>query len=444
MKLAQISIGVIAALVLSACTTLVEKGDKLYGQGMYQQAAEFYEKALAEDPDDVEAKQRLAETRSKIIDRGLIEVRMLRLGANYRGAASKLETLLASQNQWHVETMGAQAATQREEVLAVEGWLKTEAKQLAGLSQPDPFKWFEYEYRNLIANAQLSGEFAKYRDTLNKAGKQQCLALAKQVQGQRFYLHELTQRYCSLWQQPVSLQLDKSDRSRFTGLNIIKRERFKTPHDQAHRYAFNNTEAELEQAFQSSPWFSNKGAEKLPLTLDGKVQYRKQTVYRQVEKRYVVTELRPDPKDANNKLETDIEKVFAYQLKEHQESYSVNVSYSATLLGLRLANSGSGSYDNLTRSHDIEFAEADVVPLSADYLDQTQKFEQHLTQLSAEFKGDLNKLWQQQYCSTVNQAFIAEQALRCAQVKPDNDFVNRWFKQTFGVDYKAMQVLYGI
>ena len=444
MKVSQISIGLVVALMLSACTSLVEKGDKLYGKGMYQQAAEFYEKALLEDPEDVEAKQRLAETRSKIIDRGLIEVRMLRLGANYKGAASKLESLLASQNKWHVETMGAQAATQREEVLAVEGWLKTEAKQLAGLSQPDPFKWFEHEYRNLIANAQLAGELQQYRDTLNKAGKQQCLALAEQVQGQRFYLHELTQRYCALWQQPVSLTLDKSDKSRFTGLKVSKRERFKTPNAQAHRYALRNTQAELEQAFQSSPWFSHAGTAALSLTLEGKAQYRKQTSYRQVEKRYVVTELKPDPKDANNKLATDVEKAFAYQLKEHQETYSVNVSYSGNLLELRLSNSESGSYDNLTRSHNIEFAEADVTPLSADYLNQIQKFEQHLTQLSTDFSGDLNKLWQQKYCSMVNQSFVAEQALRCAQIEPNNDFVNRWVKQTFGVDYKAMQVLYGI
>jgi hypothetical protein len=44
----------------------------------------------------------------------------------------------------------------------------------------------------------------------------------------------------------------------------------------------------------------------------------------------------------------------------------------------------------------------------------------------------------------VNQSFVAEQALRCAQIEPNNDFVNRWAQQTFGVDYKAMQVLYGI
>jgi hypothetical protein len=242
----------------------------------------------------------------------------------------------------------------------------------------------------------------------------------------------------------VSLILDKSDKSRFTGLKVSKRERFKTSNNQAHRYALNNAQVELEQAFQSSPWFSHIGVDALSLSLDAKAQYRKQTSYRQVEKRYVVTELKSDPKDVYNKLAIDVEKVFAYQLKEHQETYSVSVSYSGNLLGLRLSNSESGSYDNLTRSHNTEFAEADVVPLSADYLNQVQNFEQHLTQLGADFSGDLNKLWQQKYCSMVNQSFVAEQALRCAQIEPDNDFVNRWAQQTFGVDYKAMQVLYGM
>ena len=53
------------ALSLSACTSLVEKGDKLYQQGLYQQAAALYEQALAEDAEDIKAQQGLAVARNK-------------------------------------------------------------------------------------------------------------------------------------------------------------------------------------------------------------------------------------------------------------------------------------------------------------------------------------------------------------------------------------------
>ena len=273
MRLTKLIFGVTFALILSACTSLVEKGDKLYGQGMYLQAAEFYEKALVEDPDDFEAKQRLTETRNKIIDRGLIEVRMLRLSANYHGAASKLESLLSKQNQWHVETLGAQAETQRDEIIAVEAWLKAEAKQLASLAYPDPFMWFEYEFKNLIANAQLGSELNQYKVPLAQTGKQQCAVLAKQVSGQRFFLHDFTTRYCSMWRQRVDLKVDAIDKSRFTGIEFINRERLRTNQAQSHRHAINSCQISFRRDFQVSPWFSDSGAKPIKLRFRSNAQY---------------------------------------------------------------------------------------------------------------------------------------------------------------------------
>ena len=81
------------SLLLSACAGLTGKGDKLYETGHYEEAAEIYEQALIQNPNDEDAKIGLSKARHMIIDRGLIEVRMLRLASNFEGASIKLEMI---------------------------------------------------------------------------------------------------------------------------------------------------------------------------------------------------------------------------------------------------------------------------------------------------------------------------------------------------------------
>ena len=158
----------------------------------------------------------------------------------------------------------------------------------------------------------------------------------------------------------------------------------------------------------------------------------------------MLTELKSDPADVSKKIAVDVEKVFVYKLKQYEESYSINVSYSADLHGLKLNNSESGNYSNTTRGHNIEFEQAGISPLFANYMDQVGYFQQHLTKLNADFNQDLTELWKQRYCVAANQSTLAEQVLRCAEVDPQNDFVNRWFKSQFGIDYTQMKILYGL
>ena len=91
----------------------------------------------------------------------------------------------------------------------------------------------------------------------------------------------------------------------------------------------------------------------------------------------MLTELKPDPADVSKKIAVDVEKVFVYKLKQYEESYSINVSYSADLHGLKLNNSESGNYSNTTRGHNIEFEQAGISPLIANYMDQVGYFQQH-------------------------------------------------------------------
>ncbi|BBN83138.1 hypothetical protein PA25_31230 [Pseudoalteromonas sp. A25] len=431
-------------LLLSACTSLVEKGDKLYEQGMYQQAAEFYQKALEEDSNDVEAQQRLNQARHKIIDRGLIEVRMLRLASNHVGAADKLESILRNQSIWHLEAMGAQAATQSEEVRYAEQFLKARGESLANGTYPDQFRWFEHKYALLIANAQLGSSFTLYQEQLKQVARHKCAALAEQVQGQRFFLYELTQKYCSVWQVKQNLSVDQYDNARFASLTLNKNLQLNTSQRRAHQQLIDGAISQLQDSFQRSIWYSPKSTQALNMTITADVEYQRRSTHKQQEKRYLVQELRQDPNDSNKQVKVDVERVYIYPLVDYHESYSARLSYRGKLAGMLLSNQHMDSKSNQTTSHSANFAEADLQPKAAVFLDQKALFSSYLSYLTQDFEQSLTQLWQQQYCQVQRADLNAENVLRCAKVEPSNNYVNSWFERQFGIDHQAMRTLYGI
>lgn len=431
-------------LCLSACTSLVEKGDKLYQQGLYSEAAELYEQALLEDAEDVKAKQGLATARNKIIDRGLIEVRMLRLAGNSTGAAQKLETILRNQSKWRLEVFGAQAATQNEELAHVKRWLRLEAKNTASSQQPDRFRWFESQYAYLLNNAQITSELRQYRAGLSKDGKARCLSLAEYVQGQRFYLRQFVHKYCLAWQQPVSLKIDKYDHSRFNEIQFRARLKLGAFESPAQRYLIDNTIVDLRNVFQNSLWYTTQAKKTAWFEFTTDINYEREAYHSQQEKRYIVTESRLDPEDSEKRIEVDIERVYIYPITEYQEYYSAQIGYRGLIAGQSVNHLQSSSEVNSTRSHTANFKAAGLEPERANFLNLTNLLKAELTPLESKFAEDLEALWLRQYCHHSAAVSVAENALRCGKVNPNEDFVNHWFRQEFGVDYYAMKSLYSL
>ncbi|KAF7767655.1 hypothetical protein PCIT_a3713 [Pseudoalteromonas citrea] len=432
------------ALSLSACTSLVEKGDKLYQQGLYQQAASLYEQALAEDAEDIKAQQGLAIARNKIVDRGLIEVRMLRLAGNFTGAAQKLETILRNQSKWSLESFGAQAATQSEELGHMNRWLRKEAKSLANSQQPDRFRWFESQYAYLLNNAQISAELTQYKAQLNQDGKSRCLSLAEHVHGQRFYLRQFVHKYCLAWQQAVSLKLDTYDQSRFKSVRFDTRLNLGSFESTAQRYLVESTVIDLRNAFQKSLWYTSQARQTAQFQFNTDITYERQVRHTQQEKRYLVTESRVDPQDSEKRIDVDIERVYIYPINEYQEYYTVRLGYKGMMAGQMVSHQHSNSEVNSTKSHTANYKEAEIKPLAANFLNLTDLLKVQLRPLQGQYISDLNALWKLQYCQHSAAESVAENALRCGKINPNEDFVNHWFRQEFGVDYKAMQSLYSL
>ncbi|MFD2177435.1 tetratricopeptide repeat protein [Veronia pacifica] len=435
---------VMFAIFLTGCASLAERGAEAYEKGLYADAAAYFERALAENPDDIEAKQGLANARTKIIDQQLIDIRMLRMASNQYQAALKLQEVLEMQGKWRTESFAAQALTQHEEMRYAEDWLRAEAKSVFTEGQPDKFRWFNYQFQRLADATRQTSKFDDYQTKLAKAGKDRCLALAKDVKGQRFFMKPMVEKYCLAWSQPVSLDVDNKDNTRYSGIEVKQQLNLNTYNNYGLRSQFGEFASELEKTFQTSPWFARNGAKSDKIVVDSTIDYRRNSTSVQREKRYVVTEKRPDPNVPNSWISVDVERVYLYPETTYIEDFSVSVGYTGNVAGQPLKERLSDNKSNRTRSHTAEFASAGLAPQPPQFLDQKKVLGGQLDTLKNRFSSDLRRLWKAQYCEQSGADLLAENVLRCAAVSPKHGMVDSWFKQTFAIDYSTMKKLYGI
>lgn len=429
-------------VIVAGCANLVEKGDELYKQGMYQEAAAFYQKALLKEPNDVEAIVGLKNARVMIIDRGLIDVRMLRLGSNRAGATKKLETILRNQKAWNSEMQGAVAITQDEEIRYAEKWLREEAENLSQSQLPDKFRWFTHTYAYLIGNAQLGKDFKQYQPRLKELGQKQCHAMALDVSGQRFYMHDFVKKYCVTWGEDVSLTVDNVDQDRYKGINTTQHVRFRTIDNTGQRSVLQSQLARLEDQFKNSLWYSSKGKSLLVIDVAGDVEYRKTTSRITRSAKYKTN---VDVKLANGTtMPRKVEKTFKYPVFKYNEEYNIRIAYRGELKSQLLMHELVKSEHHRTEKHNTTYKAAKISPKRARLMPVKQKFMGALGNANRQIDNKLNTLWMASYCQQGLGSQQGEYILRCGKLAPDNAYVNSWFTQKFGVDYEAMDKIYGL
>ena len=429
-------------MIFAGCTSLVDKGDKLFEQGMYQEAATFYEKALLKDPNDVEATKGLNRARNMIIDRGLIDVRMLRLASNHAGATQKLEGILRNQKAWNIEMQGAAFITQEEETRYADKWLRKEAENLSQAPLPDKFLWFKRSYAFLIANARLESDFEQYRPRLKELGRKQCRSMVHDVSGQRFYMHDFVKKYCLAWDEDISLTIDDIDHTRYRGLNTTQHVRFSTNDNAGQRILLQSGLARLQDQFTSSLWYSSRGASLLAMGVRGDVAYKMTSRRTMRSAKYKTSEL---VKLANGTTERrEVEKDYNYPVKEYSEKYNLHISYEGKVQLKTLNHELVKSESHRTEEHNTTFKPAKISPRSARFMGIDQKFKGALDAANRQIQDKLNTLWVASYCERGLGNHQGEYILRCGKAAPDNAYVNSWFTQKFGVDYAAMAQIYGL
>lgn len=438
------AIMIAGVLLLSGCKSLVEKGDKLYEAGMYDQSAEFYEQALAEDPQDVEARQRLTLARNKIIDRGLIDVRMLRLSGNHTGAALKLEALLRNQVNWHIEPIGPMAETQNEELRYATSWLRQEALSLSRSAFPDPFRYFELRYAFLIANARLGNTFAQYQAQLQVNAERQCEKLSTSQSKDRLFLQRFYRKYCQAWNIASHPAQRVTARALYSEIRIAPKLTVQLHDTSTQKQHLQTVLSQLNDAFRDSLWYHPQGEGTFTLNVHATFKHSRNTKLVNRQKHYTLEQPQPDPNEPGSFIDVEVAQTYQYPVTEFTEHYSLDMMYLGRLGGQRIEHKVDDSQVHHTQSHYADFPDLDLEPQQAQFLDVSTHLDKQLTELHTQFVADLDRVWLQTYCEDQLGAADGEYVLRCAKLAPQHDYVNNWFNQHFGLSYQAMSSLYSL
>lgn len=438
---------IVLALLLTACTSLVDKGDKLFEAGEFEDAAEFYQRALRKDPNNVEATIGLTRAQEKIIDRGLIDVRMLRLSSNMEGATQKLEQIMRNQKAWDLQAQGAVAVTQNEETRFARSWLAQEGRRLAEAPFPDQYRYYERQYSFLISGSvPLKNELYKRNGKVAQKGEYLCQQLARNVEGQRFFLNDFTRKYCAMWQTPVSLKVDSVDKTRYQRLALNNSVQYAMDYV-GHDYgAFNYYFERLNEAFRGSIWHSGEGHSVLRVNAQGAVRYSRHSRKIQRYANYTVSN-KTKTKNAENEDIVKIheeEKIHRYYARVYTENFFINITLATTVNGKPLVRGVNFTDSNKTESHNEDFPLAHLQPQSPSFMDLPLVFGAKVDSLKNEFFAALDQHWENSYCENNLAAEFGENVLRCAVINPDHLYVNSWFVNKFGLNYQQLVSLTGV
>lgn len=425
----------------SGCTNMVSKGDKLYAQGQYIQAAEVYEKILDRDPTNNSASKGLRQTRTMIIDRQLVEVGTLRNASKHEAAAQNLQALLLQQDVWGLYIQGPVAATQDEEIRQAGFWLEERAKALSTSSHPDELKWFLHSFNYLIGSAQLDDALSQYQPTLKQRGAENCQRLATTVSGQRFYLKAFVSKYCQSWESEVEdeLEVDAVDHSRYKALTINHEVNIETPTNETQAAILKNKLTSLEKQFHNTLWYSEQGAEALFMKVSGVINHEIKTRNQSYIRRFtIIKEIKNE--DGTAKLVKD-KAYFKYPVTVHNEIFTVKLDYVAPATEIPIKYSINDIEKNLTETHNTHYRPAEVYPRTAKFMEIDNELTESLVDANGQLNQQFESTWINRYC---DQGDEIEKLLRCGKAEPDNTHVNHWFSNQFGVDYKGMAELYDL
>ncbi|KID55196.1 hypothetical protein JF50_25720 [Pseudoalteromonas luteoviolacea] len=434
----------VLTLALSGCKSLVEKGNNLFEAGMYSQSAEYYEQALTEDPHDIEAQKGLMQARNKILDKGLIDVRMLRLGGNPTGAAIKLEALLRNQIEWQIEPFGPIANTQNEEIDYATHWLKTRAEQLGQSRFPDQFRFFEHRYAFLISNAQLHNQFSTYKAALQNKAHAKCTRLSTNANDERFFLRQFTEKYCMAWDLPQNFEPLSHDPSRYSRITLTPRFKVNLHSTSRQANSLHTSSTQLKQIFRESLWYSPVGKQTFELNFDASLEHIRDAKLVNRQTHFTLVEEKQSKVDPSNTLDVEVKKAYSYPVTEFTEQFSIDAKYVGTVAQQQIEFRVDDSLTHYTQSHQADFPQLNIKPIKATFLDVDTKLDKQLDILQQNFKTQLERIWTDTHCNGLIGAQYGEYILRCGKIAPDNEFVNSWFKKQFGLNYLEMAALYAL
>ena len=142
---------------------------------------------MSKDPSSASAKAWVQKTRMKIVDKGLLEVRFLRMGSNHKAATDKLEDLLHKQGEWQLRYSGAIMSTQEKEVREANNYLIGVINKAQEQDTPSSIKLLEQQYDKTIASGSAKDLLHGIYPKLKRRAQKKFNALVASLDSKSFF-----------------------------------------------------------------------------------------------------------------------------------------------------------------------------------------------------------------------------------------------------------------
>ncbi len=482
-------------ILIAGCTSLQERGEEYLKVQAYSEAMATFEKILARDSNDQEARHGLRRAQKGWIGKTLIKVRRLRMADNYEESLDLLLEVYENQNHWQVYPKGNVAFTQEEETL----WARRSILRLVHESVRDkkPLRGQYYLNRYpIFFQGQVPKKlYKKMTDAIYQLAQRECRLQIRNLKSYQYFYGRFVERFCQQWNLPppdLALLQEKFKKETYSrvALNIDK------AHGFPKTFAL-DLESRLQNRFKDSPWYDSSSNRVLKLKFLGRYDYKHTT--RPTTLTHTYTESIPfetsrierKSTSSNNKksdsslvtalkvtgfilsaiagdfgserrtdngdgtvtvYEThyrDVTRSTDYSATAHLETFEAEMALQGRLnkWPVQLVRSEEGSHNSV--SHQNNMSSIGLYPKSADLVGRDDWIQNERQHLSAEFGRSLKEHWRDQYCNLKRfngqSSQQREQAFRCMEVANSQTPVGfrRWFKNKYGLELnKTIELLY--
>ncbi len=459
---------------LVSCSSAQKRAEKLLEHAQFEEAIPIFETILKEDPGNAEALSGLRKAQAGWIDHKLISVRMTRLAGNSEEATRLLLEAHQKQLAWG-GTLPAKVAFTKEEESQYA--LQFAQKRIpADLAQGFPLRAevFLQRYRPILAGSSNTSGSTKVWPELHQltlaAGKKSCAEWLKFTHAGRPFFGRFRARYCQLWgeQAPENneewgLALQRFYRS----FNVLWRDG--TSMELPLRLS---TQETLRITFERTGWFDPKGAQALPLQLNGAYLETKGETPVRLSHSYTAQEeyydngekkqprwpnspqnrrLLGSPSSPNSfdsqdsapvKKIRNVTREHSYMGTRKELALKIQLGVSALLDGGEISPQFENSFQDSGIEHDENQPRMGLLPKKVTFPIPAEWRKAQLENFSARFADQLIDRWRSVYCkptalgdsatAAAQHADAVELCLR-QNFKETPSLVQSWYLKTLGV-----------
>lgn len=456
-------------LFLNACSSLRKDAASMLENKEYGEALDLYERLLRENPHDPEATRGRTQARIGLIQKELIEVRMLRLSGQQRSANETLGQVIGKVKSWELYPDGAVAFTQSEEMNYASRAVEVEVNK--ALQEQRPFRaQFLLQKWGVLFPAERAAALSQISGRTRKMGVELCQGWLSENKSSPF-LMRFALKSCAIWQQfdataPKAKELYAWMEPQFRWLELRADPALETQLREL-----------LQSSFRESPWFEAKAESVALAQIEPRFVFKDERQNVQLTHGYLiqvpydstewvqVTEWVPDDHtttvtESDGKSRTEV--VRGSRAVTRSELQTVtrlrdelrHVPYAATQISvqgsldfdLRLQasifdgarKSYSARSDQVLIQHGNNSPQVGLLPSNPKVPVAADIFDVLARKASADFRDELRSLWRREFCRAPREGrwnLVAESVQKCLYGSGGEvpDFAEQWSRRELGL-----------